>query len=213
MWSSLLYQVRDKFNDLRVQGWDSIVPAEQPQRKQVIELYDRLTWEMVEGLSSLFLNMIANQNYVAKRLPSMDTRIYQQAHVTMMERVEECISEDIETLLQFYVSLRGLVDQFHGYCRLLKQDISYNYHRYPYLQKDRKFRQINLTLKENLTGFARFRDHCDDLLQKIGMEDAENLLTKIEGQEEDLLDLLEESGFSEEEQALLKKMVEEEEGE
>ena len=123
MWSEILPKVKEKFRTLREQGWEDFVDADPKHLETVVQLYERITWEMVEGLNSLFLQLVQNQNYIGKHLPAIDTRIYQQAHGTIVEKASESLAEEVTTIPQFYLHVREAIDQLHGYCKLLKQDI------------------------------------------------------------------------------------------
>lgn len=208
MWSDVLPKVKEKFRSLREQGWEGFVDADPKHFQTLSALYEQLTWEMVEGLSALFLQLVQNQNYIAKHLPAIDTRIYQQAHGSIIERMEESLTEEVATIPQFYMHIREAIDQLHGYCKLLKQDIRAHYLRYKYLQHDRKFRQINLTLRETLDGFDRLDRRNELLLKVIGEGQTESSLAKLDPEQQDLQELMNEGLFTPEEQELLRKLLE-----
>lgn len=207
MWAEILPKVKHKFQALRERGWGGFVDADQQHFEKLSELYELITWEMVEGMSTLFLQVIQNQNYIAKNIPGIETHIYQQAHGSIYGKLEECLEEEVATIPQFYMHIREAIDQLHGYCKLLKQDIRARYQRYKHLEHDRKFRQINLTLREMMDGFERLDDRNALLLKVVGEGQTESSLALIGAGGPYLDDVLGEDLFSEEEMALLKKML------
>ena len=153
MWSEVIDKVKDKFASLRGKSWDAFVDEDTAHQEKIIHLYETLTWEMVEGITSLFLEMVSNLNYISKRIYLENPRVYEDMHVLIIEKLEESTHPDIKTIPQFYLHIKSAVDSFGTYLKFIKQDISMYYSRQRYKRMDRKIRQLNLVLKELLEGF------------------------------------------------------------
>ncbi len=209
MWSEVIDSVKEKFGQLRGQGWNAFVDDDTHYQNKIIHLYETLTWEMVEGITSLFLEMVQNLNYLSKRIYMENPRIYEDMHVIIIDKLEESTHKDITTIPQFYHHIKGAVDSFKTYCRFIKQDISMHFARYRNARIDRKIRQLNLVLKELLEGFERLDRHCDLLHHAVGDEQITKSLQNIIMNPEELWELLGQSSFSEEEKTFLAKVIEE----
>ncbi len=208
MWEEVIESVKEKFGQLRGQSWNAFVDEDAAHQQKIIHLYETLTWEMVEGITSLFLEMVQNLNYLSKRIYMENPRAYEDMHVIIIDKLQESTHEDITTVPQFYHHIKGAVDSFKTYCRFIKQDISMHYSRRRYQKMDRKIRQLNLVLKELLEGFERLNRHCDLLHHVVGDEQVAESLQDIIGNPEELRELLDQSSFSEEEKAFLAKVIE-----
>jgi hypothetical protein len=209
MWDEVIESVKEKFGQLRGQSWDAFVDEDADHQIRIIHLYETLTWEMVEGIGTLFLEMVQNLNYISKRNHLEDPRVYESMHVMIIDKLKESTHEDITTIPQFYLHIKSAVDSFGTYCKFIKQDISMYYHRRGYKRMDRKIRQLNLVLKELLEGFSRLNKQCDLLHHAVGDQQVKESLEDILGNPNELKDLLDQSSFSEEEKAFLTKVIEE----
>lgn len=209
MWAESIEQLHEKFRELRQAGWDSFVYDDSAHFEAVRHLYENLTWEMVQGLGTLVLQMIENQHYVARKVPTLEGRVYSQAHATMMEKIEEASGEEITTIPQFYHLVRDVIQQLHGYAKMLKQDMQRNYMRFLHPRPDRRYRQINITLRDIIEAFERIEQKNDFLNRLVGGETADLSIRRIESNTDEFSDLIDDDMFSEEEKALLRKMVDE----
>lgn len=209
MWDEVIDSVKEKFGQLRGQSWSAFVDEDAHHQDRIIHLYETLTWEMVEGITSLFLEMVQNLNYLSKRIHLENPRVYEDMHVIIIDKLQESTHEDITTIPQFYLHIKGAVDSFKTYCRFIKQDISMFYSRRRYKRMDRKIRQLNLVLKELLEGFERLNKQCDLLHHAVGDQQVAESLQDILTNPDELRDLLDQSSFSEEEKAFLAKVIEE----
>lgn len=223
MWSDVIDKVKEKFKQLRGQSWDVFITdapehlKEQglgsehldPQhRENIIRLYESLTWEMVEGITSLFLETVSNLNYISKRIYLDDPRVYEEMHVLIIDKLDDSTHQDITTIPQFYLHIKSAVDSFGTYLRFIKQDISMYYSRRRTGRMDRKIRQFNLVLKDLLEGFERLKKQCDLLHHAVGDQQVEASLKDILSDANELKELLDMSSFSEEEKAFLTKALE-----
>ena len=209
MWSEVIDKVKDKFASLRGKSWDAFVDEDTAHQEKIIHLYETLTWEMVEGITSLFLEMVSNLNYISKRIYLENPRVYEDMHVLIIEKLEESTHPDIKTIPQFYLHIKSAVDSFGTYLKFIKQDISMYYSRQRYKRMDRKIRQLNLVLKELLQGFERLKKQCNLLHHAVGDQQVEESLQDILTDTDELKDLLDQSSFSKEEIEFLTKVIEE----
>ena len=213
MWSEVIDKVKDKFASLRGKSWDAFVDEDTAHQEKIIHLYETLTWEMVEGITSLFLEMVSNLNYISKRIYLENPRVYEDMHVLIIEKLEESTHPDIKTIPQFYLHIKSAVDSFGTYLKFIKQDISMYYSRQRYKRMDRKIRQLNLVLKELLEGFERLKKQCNLLHHAVGDQQVEESLQDILTDTDELKDLLDQSSFSKEEIEFLTKVIEEKKNE
>ncbi|MEM7037866.1 MAG: hypothetical protein AAF570_12860, partial [Bacteroidota bacterium] len=153
MWSEQIQQLSEQHQRLCEVGWGrlELENAGDAERK-LLETYAELTKEMVEGIQALLLPMIDNQVYVRKSWPKMNTDMYRDLHVGLMESVDAANSPDLAHLPDFYVHTLEIIGKLSGYCSILKQDVVQAVRRKPNLQKDRRIRQINLQLQRTHTG-------------------------------------------------------------
>ena len=213
MWSEVIDKVKDKFVSLRGKSWDAFVDEDTAHQEKIIHLYETLTWEMVEGITSLFLEMVSNLNYISKRIYLENPRIYEDMHVLIIDKLEESTHPDITTIPQFYLHIKSAVDSFGTYLKFIKQDISMYYARQRYKRMDRKIRQLNLVLKELLEGFERLKKQSNLLHHAVGDQQVEESLQDILTDTDELKDLLDQSSFSKEEIEFLTKVIEEKKNE
>jgi len=209
VWAESIDHLRQKFRALRDGGWEGYVYEDEHQFREVVDLYENLTWEMVEGLGSLLLQMIENQHYVSRKVPTLDQKMYREAHASMMGLIEEAVSDEVTTIPQFYSLVHEVVQQLSGYTQLLKQDLQRNYMRFLHPHPDRRYRQINITMRDFIGAFKRIQEKNTALARLLGGETTQQSLEKLESEKEGLKDLIDEEMFSEEEKELLRKLMEE----
>ncbi len=208
LWSDLIPPLLEKYAALhqaRVEGQY----AEEITR-QVLRRYDALCFEMVEGLHTLFMEMIRNLGYVRKQYPKIELDIYRAAHVGMIEALKECLQDEVDSLNQLAFQLQGLVQQLRGYCAVLRKDIKRALHAVPALQKDRKFRQINLQAQQALLAIDLQLAKGKQLSEEIAKGQLEKALGDLDAWEtsaDGMRDLLAEMHFSAEEKLLLSGLL------
>ncbi len=209
MWAESIEKVRNKFRALRDEGWNGYVVEDAASFDEIKKSYEDLAWEMVEGISTLLLQMIENQHYVSRKVPTLDQKLYSQAHKTMMEVIEEAVAEEVTTMPQFFGLVHEVIQQLHGYSKLLKQDLQRNYMRFLYPRPDRRYRQINITLRDIIEAFDRMQERNTALMREMAGDIPEQSIQKVAEEKEDLKSLIDEDMFSEEERELLRKLMEE----
>jgi|GEM_PF-6287445 len=207
MWSEVIDQVRDKFHQLRNQGWDAFIDEDASHQEKIIQLYETLTWEMVEGVTSLFLEMVQNLNYARKKIHISQPRTYEDIHVSIITKLEESIQPEITTIPQFYLPVKSAIDDLHAYCRFLSYDIQSSYRSSKSLRMDRKTRQMYLVTKELIDGFRRVNQQAQILLHAVGDDQVEISLQQAISDPEGLQKILDETTFSESEKAFLTKVI------
>lgn len=153
MWQDLIPVLFDRFNILRQSR--AVHPAVLVE--EALCSYESFCLEMLDGIRTLLLSMIENQAYVRKKYPNMALRMYLEIHVDIMQHVAYCGSAAIQDMPTFYYELLRLVELLRGYCVVLKQDVLEAYARYPKLQKDRRFRQINLLARQTIDAIRRLK--------------------------------------------------------
>lgn len=207
MWSEVIEQVRYKFNQLQNQGWDAFVDEDASHQEKITQLYETLTWEMVEGITGLFLEMVQNLNYARKKIHISEPRTYEDIHVSIIGKLEESIQPEITTIPQFYLPVKSAINDLHAYCRFLSFDIQSSYRSSRSMRMDRKTRQMYLVLKELIDGFRRVNQQAQLLLHAVGDEQMEFSLQQAISDPEGLQKLLDETTFSESEKEFLAKAI------
>lgn len=208
MWADHLPKLTEKFHELRAATTES---GSNSSLSPVYQRYDDLSFEMVEGIQSLLIPLIEDQIYIRKVYPHMDQAIFREMHVTMMERVQEALDPEVQSLPEFYYRLIGVVEQMDSYCVLLKQDIMEAFRRYAGLKKDRKFRQINLQIKQTRESIARLKRRCAALSRLIGGSQSNQAMETVlqtDGSKAEIMELLASGQFSEDELEQLKDLLE-----
>lgn len=203
MWLDLIPPLVEKFNLLRFEVPSYIKGG--PQQVELLNAYESLSFEMVEGIQTLFLEMIRNQAYVRKQDRFMELEIYREAHLSMIASVEECLDESVASLPDLYFHLQNVIKGLRGYCVLLRQDIKRSMRANAHLEHDRRFRQINLQASQALESIDRLMQKCNEVARQMS---ANNLdIRKMELNIREAEALLQEAHYSEEEKALLAELL------
>lgn len=203
MWADLIPLLLDKYQVLRKA---SRTGQSADQRLQnILYRYDALCFEMVEGIHTLFMEMIINQAYVRKAYPWMELELYRSVHLSMIATLEECLAEEIEQLPDFYFHLQKVIQNLRGYCVLLRQDIKQGLYSQPKLGKDRKFRQINLQAGQALDSIDRILQKC----LQTGREIDQGLLdlAVLVPNEQEMQALIKSGKFNDAEKAILTELL------
>ena len=208
LWSDLIPPLLAKYASLheaRVQGAHA-----DDLTGHVLRRYDALCFEMVEGLHTLFMEMIRNQGYVRKAYPRIELDIYRAAHLGMIAALKECLTDVVDTLQEFAFHLQMLVQQLRGYCAVLRQDIKQAMHAVPQLQKDRKFRQINLQAQQALVAIDLQLAKGKQLSEEIAKGQWAKAIGELgdwEASAAGMQELLTEMRFTEEEKVFLRGLM------
>lgn len=209
LWSDLLPPLLEKYGALHRERLAALVPDD--LASETLRRYDALCLEMVEGLHTLFMEMIYNQSYVRKQFPRAEYDIYREAHIGMVEALRECLAEEVATFMEFAYRLQGVVQQLRGYCVVLRQDIKRALLARPGLQKDRKFRQINLQAQRTLEAIdlhlARAK-HFSESIAAGQLEQALEVVGKWEADPAGMQSWMEGLHFTEEERRILREVME-----
>lgn len=208
LWSDLIPPLLEKYamlHRMRLQeNWSDSTAWD------IMRRYDAICFEMVEGIHTLFIEMIRNQGYVRKAFPKMDFEIYREAHLGMIAALKESLAESVQTWAAFAFHLQHLIQQLRGYCVVLRQDIKGAIHALPLLQKDRKFRQINLQAQHALVAIDLHIAKAKQLSEDIAAGQFEKAMGDFATWETDkhAIDaLMAEMRFSEEEKLILRGVM------
>jgi hypothetical protein len=208
LWSDLIPPLLEKYAALHTQRLQAGALA--AGMAEIMRRYDAMCFEMVEGIHTLFIEMIRNQGYVRKAFPKLELDIYREAHLGMIAALKEALTDEVATLMDFAFHLQRLIQQLRGYCWVLRKDIKQAMQAVPTLQKDRRFRQINLQAQQALVAIDLQLGKAKLLSEEIARGQFQKALGEIgawETQATGMRDLLAEMPFSEEEKAILRGVM------
>lgn len=203
MWSDLIPILLEKYSLLRE---DINTSANQVLGLDgILRRYDALCFEMVEGIHTLFMEMIRNQAYIRKVYPWMELELYRSVHLSMIATLEECLAPEVDQLPEFYFQLQKVIQSLRGYCVLLRQDIRRGLHQMPKLQNNRKFRQINLQAGQALEAIDRILKKCLDTGRQITLGKLDP--ADFAPNEEEVKLLIRSGNFSDSEKSILAELL------
>ena len=203
MWPDLIPLLLEKYQVLRLAY--RLEPSSEPELQNILTRYDALSFEMVEGIHTLFMEMILNQAYIRKTYPWMELELYRSVHLSMIATLEECLAPEIDKLPDFYFHLQKVIQSLRGYCVLLRQDIKQGLWSSPQLGKNRKFRQINLQAGQALDSIDRILQKCLETGRDIdnGLLDTAVLVPN----EKEVAALIKTGKFNDAEKAVLTELL------